>query len=179
MELHALAESCNYGEKTPELIRDRLVVGIRDDAMSRKLQLDPNLTLETAKIKIRQEEAVREQQQSLKETDTVGIEEINRYQASWKDQTSKIQGNQRPHGRQCTRCGRSYHPIDKCPAKEVICHRCGRKGHYSKQCYSWGLAEVTGQKAVDSAYLDALTTKQNSSWMSAVQLNNIRKLDLS
>ena len=81
MVLYALAESCEYGEKTPEMIRDRLVVGIRDEAMSRKLQLDPDLTLETAKKKIRQEEVVREQQQSLNETDTVGIEEINRYQA--------------------------------------------------------------------------------------------------
>ena len=38
MKLYALAESCDYGEKTPEMIRDRLVVGISDDAMSRKLQ---------------------------------------------------------------------------------------------------------------------------------------------
>eukprot|EP00731_Ephydatia_muelleri_P032566 Em0024g110a len=136
------------------MIRDRLVVGIRDEAMSRKLQLDPDLTLETAKKKIRQEKAVREQQQSLKETDMVGIEEINRYQARWKDQTSKIRGDQRPQGRQCTRCGRSNHPKDRCPAKDVSCHR------------------VTGQKAVDSAYLDVLITKQNSSWMSALQLNN-------
>ena len=80
----------------------------------------------------------------------------------------KIRGNQRPQERQCTRCGRSYHPIDRCLAKEVICHKSGRKGHYRKQCYSWELAEVTGQKA----YLGALTTKQNLSWMSAVQLNN-------
>lgn len=35
-----------------------------------------------------------------------------------------------------------------------------------------GLAEVTGQKAVDAAYLDALIMKQNLSWMSALQLNN-------
>lgn len=42
MELHALAESCEYGVQTGEMIRDRLVVGIRDEAMSRKLQLDPD-----------------------------------------------------------------------------------------------------------------------------------------
>ena len=34
------------------------------------------------------------------------------------------------------------------------------------------LTGASGQKAVDSAYLVALTTKQNSSWMPAVQLNN-------
>ena len=106
--------------------------------MSRKLQLEPDLTLETAKKKIRQEEVVWEQQQSLKERDTVSIQVVNGDQASWRDQTSKIRGNQRPQRRQCKKCGRSYHPIDRCPAKEVICHRCRRKGHYSKQCYSRG-----------------------------------------
>ena len=89
MELHALAESCEYGEKTPEMIRDRLVVGIRDDTMSRKLQLEPDLTLETAKKKIRQEEVVWEQQQSLKERDTVSIQVVNGDQASWRAKPQK------------------------------------------------------------------------------------------
>ena len=30
VELYALAETCNYGEMKEEMIRDRLVVGIRD-----------------------------------------------------------------------------------------------------------------------------------------------------
>ena len=37
--------------------RDRLVVGIRDAVLSQLLQLDADLTLETAKKKIRQREA--------------------------------------------------------------------------------------------------------------------------
>ena len=88
------------------MIRDRLVVGIRDDTISMKLQLEPDLTLKTAKKKIRQEEVVWEQQQSLKERDTVSIQVVNGDQG---DQTSKIRGNQRPQGRQCTKGGRSYH----------------------------------------------------------------------
>ena len=37
-----------------ELIRDRLVVGIRDAALSERLQLDGDLTLEKVKKAIRQ-----------------------------------------------------------------------------------------------------------------------------
>ena len=66
MELYRLAESCNYGDFKDEMIRDRLVVGIRDAALSQQLQLDPELTLEKAKKKIRQREAVGEQQRELK-----------------------------------------------------------------------------------------------------------------
>ena len=66
MSLYDLAEHCEYGDMKEEMIRDRLVVGIRDSALSEKLQLDSKLTLESAKTSIRQKEAVREQQQTLK-----------------------------------------------------------------------------------------------------------------
>ena len=42
--LYALADKCNYGELHDELLRDRIVVGIIDQNLSEKLQLDPELT---------------------------------------------------------------------------------------------------------------------------------------
>ena len=48
------------------MIRNRIVVGIRDEAMSQKLQLDADLTLEAAKKMVRQREAVRAQQVQLR-----------------------------------------------------------------------------------------------------------------
>ena len=42
------------------MIRGRLVVGIRDKALSEKLQLHPELTLEQAKIMICQKVAIHE-----------------------------------------------------------------------------------------------------------------------
>ena len=65
MELYKLAEDCEYGTMKEEMIRDRLVVGIRDTVLSERLQLDPKLTLESAKKAVRQREAVKEQQQTL------------------------------------------------------------------------------------------------------------------
>ena len=47
---------------TDELIRDRLVVGIRDATLSQQLQLTADLILETAKKRIRLREVVAEQQ---------------------------------------------------------------------------------------------------------------------
>ena len=43
-----------------ELVRDRLVVGIRDHALSEHLQMEAELTLDKAKRLIRQREAVKE-----------------------------------------------------------------------------------------------------------------------
>jgi len=41
-----LVEHCSYGNLHDEMIRDRLVVGIKDAKLSEKLQLDPDLTFE-------------------------------------------------------------------------------------------------------------------------------------
>ena len=62
----SFAENCEYGEWKDQMIRDRLVVGIRDTSLSERLQMDPDLTLENAKKTVRQKEAVKEQQQLLK-----------------------------------------------------------------------------------------------------------------
>ena len=51
---------------TSQMIRDTLVVGIRNAPLSERLQLDPKLTLETAKKMVHQREAVEEQQHLLK-----------------------------------------------------------------------------------------------------------------
>ena len=41
--------NCEYGAMTSEMIRDRLGVGIRNAPLSERIQLDPKLTLKTAK----------------------------------------------------------------------------------------------------------------------------------
>ena len=67
IELYNLVEHCNYRDLKSEMIRDRLVVGIQDLALSEHLQLDPELTLEKAKTLLRQRETIKKQQQFLKE----------------------------------------------------------------------------------------------------------------
>ena len=79
MALYTLAANCNYGALETEMIRDRLVVGIRDNSLSEHLQLDAELTLEKAKTKIRQREAVHEQQNILSGTDTPKLDEVRSY----------------------------------------------------------------------------------------------------
>ena len=67
-EVHRLGENCEFGPMKEELIRDRLVVGIRDQALSERLQIEAELTLDKAKRPIRQREAVKEQQEVLKQS---------------------------------------------------------------------------------------------------------------
>ena len=69
-DLYRLAETCEYGDLTPQMIRDQLVVGIVDLKLSERLQMDPNVTLEKANMLIHQSEAVQEHQAILQQATT-------------------------------------------------------------------------------------------------------------
>ena len=66
--LHQLAQGCEYGKMTDELIHDRLVVGIRDESLSEHLQIESKLSLEQAKMFIRQREAIHNSKKKPKKS---------------------------------------------------------------------------------------------------------------
>ena len=63
LALYSLIQDCDYSQE--QVIRDRLVIGIRDAQLSKRMQMDPELTLEKAKKLVRQAEAVNEENQTL------------------------------------------------------------------------------------------------------------------
>ena len=73
LEQYNLAEHCNYGDLKSKMIRDHLIVGIPDLALSECLQIDLELTLEKAKTLVR---TVKEQQQVLKGTGSGNLDEM-------------------------------------------------------------------------------------------------------
>ena len=187
MALYTLAANCNYGAMEAEMIRDRLVVGIRDTSLSERLQLDPELTLEKAKKAIRQREAVHEQQNILSGTDTPSLEAVypsgrrRRTHDHRRDQQHRGnrsfnagagKGRQKPTGKQCTRCGKEQHTRDKCPAKDATCHKCRKKGHYSTQCFAKNVSALSPETSgLDTAFLDAATsTSQEAAWFTDIKV---------
>ena len=48
IDLYTQVEFCAYGDLKEEIIRDRIVAGIRDARLAEKLQLDADLTLQKA-----------------------------------------------------------------------------------------------------------------------------------
>ena len=142
------------------MIRDRLVVGIQDASLSQQLQLDAELT---AKTKVRQREAVAEQQKVLKGAhEHSTLEEVHtgkrikfpRKSTGWKGTGSTSSSNEAR--KKCTRCGKESHPREKCPAKDAACHKCGKKGHYSSCCFSKKVAELNSENILNSAFLDTV-----------------------
>lgn len=55
--VHKLAENCKFGDLKEELIRDRIVVGVKNQTISEKMQLKADLTLKDAVLIARQAES--------------------------------------------------------------------------------------------------------------------------
>ena len=180
--LFQLVETCEYGEFEEEMLRDRIVVGMRDVALSEHMQLDSKLTLDKVKRELRQKEAVHEQQQQLQgkpdgRSETLESVDTNKRPHRGRGRarggrnvftrTTKGGANTDKGSSQqplCKRCGKPRHPPGaRCPASLVVCHRCHRKGHYQTQCFS-KTAAATNELKVDTAFLPAITDGSDAPW---------------
>ena len=66
IDLYSLAEHCQYGRLHDEMVRDRIVVDIKDFKLSEKLQMDNELTLEKAISLARNSKSVKQQQSTIR-----------------------------------------------------------------------------------------------------------------
>ena len=128
-----------------KLIRDRIVVGLKDKKLSEKLQLNPKLTLEKAVTQARQSETVKQQQDILQGTQSdspsANVDQISKNRGKGgkgKDQKDKPPKNSKLAGKtpetKCTRFLGTPHSKQECPAKDSKCNKCLKKGHWAKAC---------------------------------------------
>lgn len=132
-------DNCEFGAMREELIRDRLVVRIRDQDLSRCLQMEAELSLDKAKRLICQREAVKEQQEALNRPtkEDTSLDAVAKMPPRRKLLAIPSPVMRQPLAyRNCRRCGKSSHPRQWRSAKDALCYRCNRKGHYSVQCLS-------------------------------------------
>ncbi len=87
----------------------------------------------------------------------------------------------------CTRCGDTKgHNMQQCPAKDAICNRCHKKGHYARACktkkvYEVNAAALTEDTNEEIAFLGSLTADVTGCpWMTEIkidQYNAVFKID--
>ena len=179
--LYGLAEHCSYRELHEEMIRDRIVVGLRDPSLSDSLQLVPTLNLEKAVTKVhhkKQQPLIRSAGGSrLGSEALVGVVQRKR---KWPPRDSK-QTQKTAHNRKsdaCSRRGKSpSHNRQHCPARDAICQKCSKHGHYQSVCRSAGVSEVhldSHEDDTDSAFLGGVGNKVNNLLSISLALNNVQ-----
>ena len=122
------------------MLRDRLVCGINDDSIQKRLLEESNLTykkavelargLETAELLKNNPTVKREQVQSGPEVHRSS--EVHRV-------TPPKSGQEGVSSLTCFRCGKTGHIASHCKfTRDIVCHGCGKVGHLQKACRSSG-----------------------------------------
>ena len=191
-DLYALAEHCSYGDLHDEMIRDRLVVGLRSAKLSEKLQLDAELTLEKAVTQVRQAEAIKLQQSVLRGEGAVKpdipVGFVNKGKPSQPYQRPRYANRSRQQSRDsptsqtdstpaCSWCGFTpRHDRSQCPARNAVCRKCKKRGHFQKVCrfQPQSQADVgVVEEGTDVPFLGAVSREGDNPWVTTLQLNHM------
>ena len=142
--LRALAETCEFGTLKDHLIRDRIVCGVQENAVRRKLLQESGLTLSKCVDICRAAEATSAQlkemapSQQSSEVDLVAKAEPKK--PNWRKEKKKSPKDQLVE--ECKFCGHQHERNRaKCPAYGQICSSCGTPNHFAVKC---------GKKSSDS-----------------------------
>lgn len=131
-ELRNLSEHCDFQNTLEEMLRDRLVCGINDEQIQRRLLAETTLDFKKAmKIATSMEAAVQNAKDlSLKmANDAQQSQPVNRMD-------EKQRGNQQdPRVNDCGRCG-GKHDSQQCKFRDAECFVCRKKGHIARKCRS-------------------------------------------
>ena len=153
-ELRRLAARCDFGTVEGvtvaaadirtgllnDTLRDRLVLGIRSEAIQKALLSKKTLTFQEACELALSMEAAARSSKAMQQSN--GIQRV-RNQAppcstnkSPQESDSKPLNPPRPPGKPCYRCGRTNHIAPNCRFIYATCNKCGKKGHIAPVCKS-------------------------------------------
>ena len=143
-----MSEHAQYAEKE-ETIRDRLVLGLQDQELSQKLQLESDLTLDKAVTIARQQELVKTQIKEQRhgaaaaavDSFSGGQHQFTRGGRPSRRAKSKHAGTGTLTTQSCTRCG-TKHDKGNCRAKGQKCHKCQKFSHFARCCKTKAVSQV-------------------------------------
>ncbi|UYV78594.1 hypothetical protein LAZ67_16002094, partial [Cordylochernes scorpioides] len=126
VEIKRLASTCGFGEFLKESLRDKLVCGLRNAKIQRRILSEGDVPL------ARVVEIALSMEAAEKNTRIFHVNEP-------ADSVDKIRGEvrnryDREQKRKCIHCGRLHK--DLCRFREATCFRCGKRGHLATICRS-------------------------------------------
>ena len=133
-EFRLLAEHCNFRDNLDDMLRDRLVCGIENKSIQKRLLSEVTLTLKKATELALAMETAEANAETLQGTSgRNGVQELKQPVLRMQTKQSERHSGCKYSGA-CFRCEQKSHKAPKCPFKEYKCLICGKVGHLKKVC---------------------------------------------
>ena len=151
-DLRKLVRTCEFGELKDSLIRDRIVIGIRDEPTRRRLLQVKKLALSDAVDMCKASEATTRRLRTMGGTGTGDVDALTSTPRRSRCRSKSTRRNSTPNrqstskrepsvGRRCRYCDRTHGgPKESCPAYGQRCRKCSKLNHFEKVCRSAGNA---------------------------------------
>ena len=163
--LFAQADKCDFADKQ-ERLRDRLLAGMKDKELSKKIQLkalEESVTLDTVIQMLRNTDIIEGDRRAHEQAGGVQRVYQGRHQTQAKANHNKQEKKSRAKynsyqkkasaSQTCRYCGYARHDSPReCPARGKTCAKCGKRDHFAAVC----LSKLPGRVTETSA-----STKQN------------------
>lgn len=192
LDLKKLVKNCGYQDKD-RMIRDRIVMGINDDSLRKKLLEKDDLDLKKCIEMARSAEVTHKrandmqkhttqanvdavQSRSNKRNKPFGTNSSNKSNNQSKGFDNKKSGNKIA----CKFC-KSVHEYGKCPAFGKRCNNCSGLNHFSVACFGNKIREIKEQRpslssSDDEINIDMVTSsaipRKKIRWHEKVRVNN-------
>ena len=134
-ELRALAQWCIFGSSLEDMLRDRLVCGINNEAIQRRLLSETSLTFAKAWELAQSHETAAKNAQETKNSVPRGppVPDETQVHKLSPPVTDETQVHKLTSG-SCFRCGYDSHVPSLCPFRNAKCYNCSRTGHVRRTC---------------------------------------------
>ena len=124
--LRRMAQSCEFDTLADQLIRDRIVCGISDTVVRKRLLQERGLNLNKCIDMCRSAETAQSRVKTMS-----AATEVHRVERT------RAKPRQSPHNHQaeCKFCGRKHELVkEHCPAFGKLCNNCGKNNHFASKC---------------------------------------------
>ena len=150
--LRSMSKSCNFGTLEESLIRDRIVVGIKENSVRKRLLQESKLTLKDTIDICKSSETTSKQLKAMNSDDVafVSLCQHKTYKTPDKKKLFKPQSKDEKFKKQaipeCSCCGLKHvRKKHLCPAWGKVCAKCHLKNHFASKCTTKS-EENKGQK---------------------------------
>lgn len=141
------SEFCDFGSSLDEMLRDRLICGIKNPKIQKLLLTEPTLDFKKAQALAKSAEAAEKSIRDVT-SPSPGVQLNAVYRGKPSNFKPSRNVTTEPN-RTCFRCGAQHHP-NSCRFKNYSCNYCHKKGHIVKVCRSRLWNECRGQRNLNS-----------------------------